>query len=83
MRINYESWWRSKYPDYPHTMLTEIFDPCKVQAEMPEVDFVSAGVLYAGEQPNGRIWGFRFQSDMLAFASLIKEKQDLLRVTVG
>lgn len=82
MRINYESWWNAKHPEYPFTMLTEIFDPCKVQAEMPKVDFISVGVL-SEDRPTMRIWGFKFVSDMRRFATLIEQKRDLLRVDVS
>ncbi len=80
MRINYESWWRGKHPDYPHTIVTEVFDPCKVQAELPGVDFVSAGILYAGDQANGRIWGFKFLSDLRKFTDLTEVKSNMLRL---
>lgn len=82
MRLNYESWWNKKHPEYPFTMVTEIFDPCKVQAHMPGVDFVSVGILNT-DRPTMRIWGFKFVSDMRKFSDLLKEKSNLLRLDVS
>jgi hypothetical protein len=57
--------------DYPHSVLTEVFDPCKVQAEMPKVDFVSVGVFNIN-RPTMRMWYFRYLSDMRRFVELIE-----------
>ena len=81
MRINYESWWRERHPKYPHTMLTEVLDPCKVQAFLPGVEFISAAVL-TEDRPTMRIWGFKCVPDLRKFDDLLKTQVELLRLTV-
>lgn len=73
---------KSKDPNYPFTMVTLPYDPCKVQAEMPGTDFVSVGVLNT-DRPTMRLWCFRFQSDLRKFSELLELKHELLQVDVS